>query len=335
MRRRAIAARPPGGEPESESRTLLLQLNRQFGSKVERENARVQDLTARRLASRLGSGRAGQGAPPPGPNAPGTGPAPTKPPYDPCGTTFDLKSINATPPLDPGEKIVVEGCGFGEHTIEHGDLVLVGDGLPSGRLALTVSGWFPTWIAASVPMISGVRDLPSVRLPVVLRGGRVSNWLDVGGFKAAREDRQILRNDLHVTCGASSPADDKECLAFGGNPAESKFFSGASLATKRARTTPRRDDCDAADRLDTNVQEKTDSAAVTLLNGWVLAGYNWWWGGDDGWVLAPSGYVANATSATISMKTATWVNGCGGPYDAIVRYRVDLFAVGPRGVPCK
>jgi hypothetical protein len=335
-RRRAIVARAPGGEPAAEATALLASLKKQHAASVGSENARVEKVTARlRSSTPPASGKGKKGTPADGVHAPGTGPAPTKPPFDPCGSVFELKSVQATPPLDPREKIVVEGCGFGERTNDRAEIALVGDGLPGGRLKLTVTGWFPTWIAATVPAIGGVRDLPNVRLQMVRSDGRVSNWLDVGGFRATREVRQILQNDLQVACGASSPADDKECSPLGTTPAETKFFSGASLAIKRARSTTHKEDCSAVDLLDTNVQEKTDTAAVSLANGWVLAGYAWWWGGDDAWVLAPSGYVANASSATITMKTGLWVNRCRGPYHAFARYRVDLFAVGPTGVPYK
>ncbi len=335
VRIRAVAAKAPGGQPSVEARSLLGTLARQHASKVESENAQVDAVTAKLRVAGSSSGRGKKNTPPPGVHAPGTGPGPTKPPYDPCGGNFELKSVQATPPLDPRERIVVEGCGFGERTNDRAELALVGDGLPGGRLKLNVTGWFQTWAAATVPNIGGVQDLASVRLQLVRSDGRVSNWLDVGGFRATREVRQILRNDLHVSCGVSSPADDKECAPFGTTPSEVQFFSGASFAVKRARNTSASEDCTAADRLDTSLQEKTDAAAVTLANGWVLAGYAWWWGGDDAWVLAPSGYSANTSAATISMKTGLWINSCGGPYASSVRYRVDLYAVGPTGVPYK
>ena len=75
---------------------------------------------------------------------------------------------------------------------------------------------------------------------------------------------------------------------------------------------------------------------MSLANGWVLAGYAWWWNPLAGWgyVLPPSGFN-NASSAQVSMQWGTGVNKCLGPQDSEVRYRVDLYAVGPKGVPYK
>jgi hypothetical protein len=255
---------------------------------------------------------------------------------DPCGNSFELKAIQATPPLDPGELIMVDGCGFGPYP-PGGELRLAGD-FPGGYLKLKISGWTTRAIGAQLPMVTGVPDMPSAKLQVVRHDGKFSNWLDVGGFRATRDVRRIHPNDIVVsTCGHPSPSDDSHCTMAKSHPlSESNFFGGASFASKWNTSTTPKGDCSATEMLGANPWGYTDVAAVNLYNGWTLAGYAWWWTyGGEGYVVPPEGFAANSSSSTVRMKWSLYVHKCVGPYQSGLRYRVDLYAVGPKGVPYK
>lgn len=333
MRSRAMSAKPPGGQPESESNALSESLKRRHASQVETQNARVQAMKGSLVPPAGGSGK--KGPPPAGASA--SGPAPIKPPPDPCaGHPLEISAVQSTPPLEPGEKLHIVGCGFGPHTVPYpGTVVLVGDGFPGGKLTLDVEGWFPTGILAKVPMIGGVPDIPTAKLQVV-RSGQFSNQVDVGGFRATREVKRLLPEDVQISCGLAHPGDDAAC-AKAKPPIESSFFAGATFGAKRSRSIPRKDDCEKTEGLGAeHFEERTDTFTASLANGWTLAAYAWWWDAAHySWVLAPTGYAPNATSATLTMKTGIYANECGGPYNASAWYRVDLYAVGPKGIPYK
>jgi hypothetical protein len=322
----ARAAKPPGAEPGRESQATLQRLQEQYSwtSRVEAENARLKA----RLPGPPTWPTRSPGDPPdvdvPGPDSRSTDIGP-----NPCGDSFELKAIQATPPLDPGELVQLEGCGFGPYP-PGGEVRLVGD-FPGGYLKLHISGWGPTSLLMSVPMVTGVPDMPAAKLQVVRHDGKFSNWLDVGGFRATKEVRLIHPNDVVITCWLQ-PA---PCGFAKSHPlSEAGFFGGATFASKRIKTVDP-DTCgDTA--LAQLGEEHTDLAAVNLYNAWVLAGYAWGWDGTgNAWVKAPEGFAANSSSATIKMTWGLQTDPCDGPHQSNLRYRVDLYAVGPKGVPYK
>jgi hypothetical protein len=308
----------------------MAKLTAKYASRLEAENARIRPRVSRLKLTRSpvkpgpGSGDAVNGS------SGDLGLAP-----DICGDSFELKAIQATPPLDPGEWVIVTGCGFGPYP-PGGQLRLSGD-FPGGHLKLKIQGWTTTQIGAELPLVTGVPDMPSAKLQVVRNDGKFSNWLDVGGFRATKEVRLIHPTDVAITCGHPSSSDDSHCAMAKSHPlSESNFFGGATFASKWSQSVAPKDDCSALDKLGNAELSYTDLAAVNLHNGWVLAGYAWWWThGGYSYVLPPEGFAANSSSSTIRMKWGLWVEECGGPYQSNVRYRVDLYAVGPKGVPYK
>jgi hypothetical protein len=339
MKSRAMSGKPPGGQPGSESNALLERLKKQHGSNVETQNARVDARIGRLTASgvRSPAGSTGKSGPSLGSSA--SGPAPMKPPPDPCaGRPLEITEIQLSPPLDPGEKIHAAGCGFGPHTDPPpGDIFLFGD-FPGGRLKLTVEGWFPTGIIAKVPMVTGVYDMPNAWLQVV-RGGQFSNRMDVGGFRATRDVKQLRASDIEVTCDRGTKGTFHNLAECNGAtsppPGEAQFFAATTIGAKHAywETSGFGYTCD--DGTSDLVLEGIDTyTAKSLINGWTILYYAWWWRYEDnGYAMAPQGFSAGSRSTTIKMKWGLSINPCSGPMDSDVRYRVDLYAIGPKGIP--
>lgn len=333
-RSRAMSGKPPGGNPSGESNAFMERLKRQHESRVESQNARVQAMFGRLSVPPTGGG--GKKGPPPGVHAPGTGPAPVKLP-DPCeGRPLEIKAIQTTPPLEPGEKVLVDGCGFGYPTDPApAEVFLFGDGFPGGRLKLDLEGTLPMGILARVPMRQGVPDIKTAKLQVV-RGSKFSNQMDVGEFHATRAVRRILPKDISVTCYNIS--NQAECeVASRYPPGESSFFMGATIGAKHSQSAAAMacgEDSDSAlALLGSGWEEHVESFGVNLKNGWTLSHYNWWWSDQGkGYAYAPSGFAQGANSATLTMKWGISTNYCVGPKNSSVRYRVDLYAIGPKGI---
>jgi len=72
-----------------------------------------------------------------------------------------------------------------------------------------------------------------------------------------------------------------------------------------------------------------DTVTVTLKNGWVLAGYAWWWwpekGGKYVYASGPSGFQPWTSSLTMKIG---WTAGGSD----VLGYKVDLYAMGPKGL---
>ncbi|HKY59858.1 MAG TPA: hypothetical protein VJP59_02505, partial [Gemmatimonadota bacterium] len=323
---RALAARAPGGRPAAESAGLLEQLTARYAPRVDAENARIQALATGPRQAGLMDGADAVASADPDDYALG---------LDPCGdpqATLEVQAVQASPPLDPGEWVLVQGCGLGT---QPGKLRLAGD-FPGGHLDLDIKSWAATQVSAQLPLVTGVGDMPAARLQLLRKDGKFSNLLDVGGFRATREVRLIHPTDVIVTCGASWGTDD--CTLGQSHPlSESQFFGGASFAAKHGVQTAPKDCDDSALHCLGRWWEEADLAAVHLANGWTLAGYAWWWNPLAGWsyVNAPSGFQMGSSSATIAMNWGLGLNAGKGPTQSEVRYRVDLYAVGPKGVPYK
>lgn len=320
LQNQARAAKAPGAPSSGEAGALLLQLERKFQTNLDAGNARAKA----RYASLY---------PPSGDQVSSKGPT-GPPPADPCGNSFELKAITTAPPLEPGEFVTLEGCGFG-HSVPASEVRLVGDFAPgTGFIKLHVIAWVAHKILAQVPMVTGVFDQPAAKIQVFRSDGKFSNWMDVG-FKATQQVVLLRPSDASVVCAVSRF--QQECTLASSHPlSEAQFFSGATFAAKHARGTMAVDCDEIKNALDSTHYEGADTANVSLKNGWVLAGLAWWWGSEgDGYVLPPVGFAQQVTSATISMKWGTYVSYCGGPRNSTASYRVDLYAVGPKGIPYK
>ncbi len=344
LRQRALAARSPGGRPDAESMALLKTLETQYASRVETENAKIQAL-ARVVSTRL---RPAVEAP----NAPADAEVSGQNDdlgLDPCGLAeapLEVESIQATPPLDPGEWVLLEGCGLGTSP---GELRLVGD-FPGGHVKLQVNYWSSRHISAELPLVTGVGDMPAAKLQVKRHDGKLSGWVDVGGFRATREVKRIHPTDVAVTCTPKQGYTEGDCTLAQSHPlSESQFFGGASFAARHVGKTYHNfqsvEECNdyANSESGTSLvklginRDGSDVAVVNLANGWTLAGYAWWWDhpAGSGYVQQPTGFNVNASSANVNMAWGVFLNECYGPKRSEVRYRVDLYAVGPRGVPYK
>lgn len=329
MHNRALASKAPSAAA-GDSSALLTQLKKKYQGNLEGDNARVKAKfggTSRRPLAPVGStGSPGTAS---GKSA-AAGDQGVEP--DPCGNAFDLKAISAAPPLEPGEAVVLEGCGFGSG-LQKGEIRLAGD-FPGGHLKLQVSAWTPHQILAYVPMVTGVPDIPGAKIQVYRPDGKFTNWLDVG-FRAARDVVKLGPSDVSLVCGVAGA--QQECrLAVSYPPADASFFNGATLAARHAQSAASADCSLEVSKLKSSHADYTDQASVGLKNGWVLAGYNWWWGETGrGYVLPITGFAQDTASATLSIPWGTYVNFCMGPRNSSARYRVDLYAAGPKGIPYK
>lgn len=333
LQNQALGMKSPGGRPPADSSALFAQLKTKYAGNVETQNARLRTRIPPQPGGPGGGATLGQSQGG-GPGAMSKSQLQMKV-IDPCPNTVELKAWQGTPPVDPGEYVVLDGCGFGI-LATGAEARLVGD-FPGGYLKLNISSWSPTRIIAILPMVTGVGDMPAARLQVIHSSSRFSNMLDVGGFRATREVRLIHPIDVAITCGHPTSSDDSNCTLAKSHPlSESNFFGGATFASKWSQSTTPKEDCDATDMLGGSYWGYTDLAAVNLHNGWVMAGYAWWWTyGGAGYVLPPEGFSVNSSSSTIRMNWGLLVQRCTGPYQSNLRYRVDLYAVGPKGVPYK
>lgn len=224
-----------------------------------------------------------------------------------------VQEIAMAPPLVPGEELLLNGTCFGTAA---GELRLVGN-FPGGHLKLTILQWLDHAVSARVPPVTGAKDQISF-LRLVTHDLKLSNARAMP-FEATREVKQLKESDMQITC---SGTDFDYCKApwpglslMGGKPMPGATF-GASHHVN--------------DGDETNMG--ADIARVSLKNGWKIAGWGWSWGvglEDESFsfVLPPVGLAEGASSATIQ----TFWGTVGGA----IQYRVDLFVIGPEGVPYK
>ena len=251
---------------------------------------------------------------------------------DPCGDRYAIETIQASPPLDPGEQIHIHGCGFGSNP-PGGEVRLLGD-FPGGYLKLNRYGWTPHGIIAVVPQVEGVKDMPEARLQVIRHDGTPSNWFDAGGFRAAREAKKIHPQHVGISCGAANAA---ECnLAKSFPLAEADFFQNASFAAKHQTSIAPKEDCSALEMLGSSHHQGTDAVTIDLKNDWKLTGaWAWSWGKTtgNGTVTGPPSVPSGVSNATLQFDWTAFANACQGPHASGVRYRVEIWAEGPKGVP--
>jgi hypothetical protein len=317
--RQAVARKRPGGRPGADSKTMASRLLEKHKSLVQRENSR--------RSPGFGTGTVAV--------QPGGGPPKsviTQPTPDPC-TTPKIQALSALSPLDPGDDVEIQGCGFGPAS-QKGELRLLGD-FPSA-VKLEVSQWNGAHIKAKVPWgLKGYKDDSKAKLQVFRKDGKFSNGQTVG-FRAAREIQLLRPSDVSFVC---YPSNLDNCTLATSHPlADSQFFGGATFAAKHIGwEISKLADCDGAWPL-ANVRSSSDSASVTLKNGWLLAGYAWWWryeiNLDYGFVDFPSGFQEGKASSTVKMAWKASTHDCAKKRGG-VSYRVDLYAIGPAGVPYK
>jgi hypothetical protein len=322
---RAVGRKAPGGQPAAESQKTGDLLLQKYRARRDSEDSRARSASGGQGVS-LGVAR---------------------PTPDPC-TTPQIKAVDATPPLDPGDHVVIQGCGFGKSAPnEKIELRLVGDfGVPGHpgppNIPLDVS-WSVGWkIVAQMPppgdpRVKGVQDDPVAKLQVFRKDGKFSNWFQVG-FRANRVVSKLGPYDVTFNCKSTSL--DNCTLATSHPLADTQFFGGATVAARHLANNPPcgSGDPECVEELDTG-REGSDVIAVSLKNGWTLAGYAWWWRYEiiEKWGLVefPFGFPEGSSSASLSMKWEADYNCCPPKKHGGVSYRVDLWAIGPENVPYK
>lgn len=232
-------------------------------------------------------------------------PPPSEAP-DTC-TAPKITAVSASPPVEPGEEIILNGCGFGGSHPSN-DLRLVG-GFPTGFVKLQVLKWHNHAVQAKVPALTGVKDDAAAKLQLVTKDLQLSNTIPMP-FRAARDVVELGAGDVQVQCKLENkyvkcPSSDKVTL--------SAFHGWPQLSTPA-----------------TVHVASADMATIALKNSYVLAGYAWWWYGLNGVVDFPAGFVEGASSAQVKMNFSYWVSQ---KQKGIASYGVRMYAVGPIGVP--
>ncbi len=222
-------------------------------------------------------------------------PPPSAP--DQC-TAPKITAVSAAPPLEPGEELIINGCGFGP---VGGELRLVGN-FPGGHLKLAKLRWLPHAVNARVPIATGVKD-QAAKLQVVTTNLKLSNpWLTT--FRATRDVVRLTLNNIQVQCDVFNQY--TKC------PGHFPKFPGSTFGAFHGSPTA--------------YHSGTDRATIALRNGYVLAGYGWWWLGSSYALDPPGGFTEGASSSTVSMHFTHWADGFG-------EYGMAVYAVGPVGVP--
>jgi hypothetical protein len=239
--------------------------------------------------------------------------------------------------IRPGAFTYVFGCGFGSVTKNPG----YHPGTPSytlpGSVVLTLqngtkltlkskdSEWTPDLIGGVFPDApTGTKDQPGQL--VVKRGGFTSSPRSVH-YRARRALERVPSEAVKVNeCDFS--ADANYCAEFKSWEEDQNFgawllgvepwsYPGFGTATVTAYHE------NDLDPIGTDVGR--DKYTVRVKNGYKIDSFQWSYGSDDGNAKAPEGFESGGTSTTFSMR---WEVG-----DGYVKYGVDVFAVGPQGVP--
>ncbi|MCM3878376.1 MAG: IPT/TIG domain-containing protein [Thermoanaerobaculia bacterium] len=212
-----------------------------------------------------------------------------------------ITDISAAPPLEPGDEITLNGCGFGLKD-PASDLRFLGD-FPGGFQKLQIVQWHGNAIRAVVPPLSGVKDQFS-KLQVIRKDLQFSNEIPAE-FHAARDVTKLTLADLKQTCSAGHYHDD--CAA------------NASHTLRGLHQT------------DTAYRSGIDTVTGNLKNGCVLVGFAWeWWGNAGGVLKADPMTTIVLDSASISVSFPFVLLSPKG----LVDYKMDFWALGPVGVPC-
>lgn len=287
LRRRMSALKPPSSNaaapPDFSAARMKL---------LEQEKSRIAAKSARAVSAL------------PGGRSPGGGPTPTP---DVCMQP-KITAMSGAPPLEPGEQIILNGCGFGLAD-PASQLRLVGN-FPGGFLKLLILQWHGNAIQAVVSPVSGVRDQQSTKLQVVRKDLLISNeW--PAAFYATRDVTKLPPASVKHTCSTNGN------FIHGCEPNE-HTFRASHWDNQWA---------------DTVKHSGTDTVSGHLKNGCVYAGIGWAWGGENGTLTADPTANLVTGNANISMKFP-WVIWASGDLNRSVYYMVDLYALGPVGMPC-
>jgi hypothetical protein len=233
----------------------------------------------------------------------------------PSCATPKITQISAAPPLDPGDEVILNGCGFGSGG--GNELRLVGN-FPGGYAKLKPSIWHDDAIKAVLdPATRGAFDQADTKLQVVRGDLKLSNQVPIA-FRAAREVVLVEeKTTVTLACGG-----DKSDGHF--NYCHSPFDTGMSLPVMHNFSMAGIHWVNDGD-LD---NEGSDEMSLTLKNGFKTCGYGWEWWYEypgTGFASVPHGYADGRTSLKIRMDWGLTHDG--------MQYHVDVYAIGPAGVP--
>jgi hypothetical protein len=240
--------------------------------------------------------------------------APIAPTPDPCQAP-KITAIDAYGALQAGSELIVNGCGFGS---KHPDskLHLLGNFPPTGKMVLDILGWYGHTIHARVPvLISETGNSQEASLQVVRKDLKLSNQWEIAYQPWIVE--VLPASAVKVYCGKTGP--QHNCAKAAGLTGDPFALLSPWVATAAATH--------GDDPVGVSTYS-TDKVAGTLKNGWLLAGFAWWWwyeAGNDGLVMEPTGF--QSWVPTLSMNVLA-----GSLYPTVVAYKVDVYAMGPKGL---
>ena len=316
----AVARKPPGGQPSKALESFRSQALQKFTGQLQRDNGRFtaqQDQGPSNVQALI----------------------PTK---DPC-TSPKITVISVSPPLIPGEIVELNGCGFGMK--QPGDELRLlgnfGNFAPTQYINMKTMSWKGWFIRARVPEgTKGYMNDSNAKLQIVLNSGKISNLASpAAGFEATPEARPLKPSEVSFSCygkGFAKTFNDCE-LATSHLLSESWKFGGATIAARHIASDPLPPkNSSGVANLGTQTKEVDSVAVPPLKNGWTLAGYAWWWWEETsfGFVLEPAGFTPGAASGTVQMKWCH-VSSPQSQSAGKISYRVDLWVIGPAGVPYK
>lgn len=219
-----------------------------------------------------------------------------------------IQALSAALPVEPGEELIVNGCGFGAQA---GELRLIGN-FPGAHLKLEILGWYDHAISARLPAVSGVLD-QSAQLQVVTHDLKLGNTHAVA-FRATRQVVKLEESDFQITCTGT---DYDDC----------HWPWNVGLMGGTTDTGPRSFGATHHVNNKGELNFGVDTAKFSLGNGYVLAGHWWSWlspHGNSQAAMDASGYAFGQPSGSI--KTLFTVVGTG------VQYWHVVYAIGPVGL---
>ncbi len=236
-------------------------------------------------------------------------------------TVPKINLVVQSPPLSPGDRILIFGEGFGGSEDgpptppEGGSVRLIGYFPPEAHLDLRIVRWAPASILAELPPVSGVPDQEGIHIQV-RRSPTWSNQVE-SSFRATRVFVMLTKADVPVLV-----CHDADLASNGCNPPYTKHGGGTFSAVHAY----------------TDGECGYDQVRVSLGNGYTLdhtyldATYSYIGGTISGPMPAPAvgaslaGFPQGASRADL---TINWCfDGLGG-----IDYGLIVYAIGPKGLP--
>jgi hypothetical protein len=236
-------------------------------------------------------------------------------------TVPKINLVVQSPPLSPGDRILIFGEGFGGSEEgpptppEGGSVRLIGYFPPEAHLTLKIVRWAPVYILAELPPVSGVPDQEGIHIQVRC-SPTWSNQVE-SSFRATRVYAMLTKADVAVLVCHDADLASNAC-----NSPYSKHGGGTFSALHAY----------------TDGECGYDQVRVSLGHGYTLdhtyldATYSYIGGTISGPMPAPAvgaslaGFPQGASRADL---TINWCfDGMGG-----IDYGLIVYAIGPKGLP--